>query len=175
MPIIQVDACECGRCNHLWLPAGRIEGVLPKRCARCKSPAWNSERARPAVQRNNGWVSVGFVYLMIDEALGCYKIGFSFEPKHREETLQAQKPTIRLLSSWSGTKRDERMLHARFADSRLRGEWFRLTDTDIAEIEQLLGRRSVSVAPEPIAESKQPEPSEPEKEYHDHIYEPFYD
>jgi hypothetical protein len=53
---------------------------------------------------------------MLDEALDCHKIGFAFAPQARERTLQAEKPTIRLVESWRGTKRDERMLHARFAD-----------------------------------------------------------
>lgn len=34
---IQVRAAKCDRCGHEWLPSGE-----PKRCAKCKSPGWNS-------------------------------------------------------------------------------------------------------------------------------------
>ena len=42
MPTAQKTVCICSRpeCNHIWLPASE---VLPKRCAKCKSPAWNRE------------------------------------------------------------------------------------------------------------------------------------
>ena len=36
-----------------------------------------------------------FVYLMVDEANGCHKIGMSDSPFYREHTLQSEKPTIK--------------------------------------------------------------------------------
>jgi hypothetical protein len=44
----------------------------------------------------------GYVYLMIDKNTGYHKIGFSKNPKHREKTLQSEKPTIELLHKFEG-------------------------------------------------------------------------
>lgn len=79
----------------------------------------------------------GYVYLMRDSNLNCYKIGFSSNPSYREQTLQAQKPTIELLYTWKGSLQDEKQLHARFNDKRIRGEWFDLQATDIEEIRSI--------------------------------------
>lgn len=36
---VQMFFCECGRCKHKWQSE-----YLPVRCAKCKSPYWNSPR-----------------------------------------------------------------------------------------------------------------------------------
>lgn len=66
----------------------------------------------------------GFVYLMIDDSTGYYKIGFAKEPKIRERTLQAQKPTIRIIGTRIGTFSDEKSIQLEFQYYRMRGEWF---------------------------------------------------
>jgi hypothetical protein len=76
----------------------------------------------------------GYVYLMVDTTNGFYKIGFSTKPKYRESTLQAEKPTIELLWKTKGDLELEKQLHEKFAQYRIRGEWFDLTDTDIEYI-----------------------------------------
>lgn len=73
----------------------------------------------------------GFIYLMIDTANGYTKIGFSRNPKHRERTLQSEKPTIELIWKKEGTTKNEKELHEIFSHCRLRGEWFNLTRSDI--------------------------------------------
>ena len=40
-------ACKCDRCGHAWI----AEGEKPKRCAKCKSPAWDKV---PNAQVNGG-------------------------------------------------------------------------------------------------------------------------
>ena len=58
MSWVKVDCPKCDRCGHVWMPAGiairmhaaksaSIPAVYhfmeePKRCAKCKSPAWNA-------------------------------------------------------------------------------------------------------------------------------------
>ena len=41
MSVISCECCKCDRpgCGHVWIPTSSKE---PKRCAKCKSPAWNS-------------------------------------------------------------------------------------------------------------------------------------
>jgi len=57
MSWVTVECCQCDRCGHVWIPAGRlalsgsalIRATIsfliekPKRCAKCKSPAWNAK------------------------------------------------------------------------------------------------------------------------------------
>lgn len=76
----------------------------------------------------------GYVYLMRNERNGFTKIGFSIDPAYRERTLQSQEPEVRLLFCWPGTRGAEKALHARFADRRVRGEWFDLADAEIEAI-----------------------------------------
>lgn len=41
-------ACECIRCGHVW----RSDGTTPpERCARCKSPLWNTPRVRKVYEK----------------------------------------------------------------------------------------------------------------------------
>lgn len=71
------------------------------------------------------------LYLMKDQHLGCYKIGVSSNPEHRESTLSAQKPSIKLVGSWDDMAYAEKEWHQYFADQRIRGEWFDLTPTQV--------------------------------------------
>jgi hypothetical protein len=77
---------------------------------------------------------IGRVYLIRNEVNGFVKIGFSVQPDLREKTLQAEEPTLVLIGSIAGTVRTEHALHNAYADQRIRGEWFNLTETDIREI-----------------------------------------
>lgn len=72
------------------------------------------------------------LYLMKDDHLGCYKIGISVNPKHREKTLSAQKPSIKLVGEWKSLGIFEKSWHRHFNVQRIRGEWFNLTKTQVA-------------------------------------------
>ena len=73
-----------------------------------------------------------FVYLMKDKFTGYYKIGRSAEPKYRERTLQSEKPTIELVFSTAETKKiNEKLLHAKYKDQQVRGEWFDLSPAQV--------------------------------------------
>lgn len=71
-------------------------------------------------------------YLMKDESTGFIKIGRSVSPSIRERTLQAEKPTISLLKVCDSLV--ERELHEQYENNRVRGEWFNLSDEEIAKI-----------------------------------------
>lgn len=79
----------------------------------------------------------GYVYLMVDHNTGYHKIGFSKDPKHREKTLQSEKPTIELLHKFEGTMQKEKELHTKYDPKRIRGEWFNLDKKDIKYIKSL--------------------------------------
>jgi len=76
-----------------------------------------------------------FVYLMKNERNGLYKIGYSRNPQAREATLQSEEPEVAMIKFWPAAKTVEGDLHLMFSRSRVRGEWFRLEEADISEIE----------------------------------------
>jgi len=75
-----------------------------------------------------------YVYLMKDFRNGFLKIGISNNTTQRERTLQSQVPETELLWQLEGQVADERHLHKRFESKRMRGEWFELTEEDVAWI-----------------------------------------
>ena len=80
-----------------------------------------------------------YVYLMHDTSNNYHKIGISNNPQYRERTLQSEKPTIELISSKKLPSRlialsIEKALHESFKDKNLRGEWFDLDKSDVADI-----------------------------------------
>lgn len=52
----------------------------------------------------------------------------------RENTLQAEVPSIKMIFTTPGTTADEAALHKKFAEFRLRGEWFQLSKEQIKTI-----------------------------------------
>ena len=84
-----------------------------------------------------------YVYLMKDMSNGYYKIGISNTPEYRERTLQSEKPTIEMIACKKFPTRKiaesiESALHSAYSQKRLRGEWFNLTDADVAAIIETL-------------------------------------
>lgn len=73
------------------------------------------------------------LYLMKDSNTDLYKIGVSISPKKiREKTLQSEKPTTKLIFSTHQTDDfNEKVLHKRYADQRVRGEWFSLSKAQV--------------------------------------------
>lgn len=76
----------------------------------------------------------GYVCLMKNVRNGYTKIGFSGNPEYREKCLQSEEPEVVLTHTFQGTMNDERELHIRYAEYRMRGEWFRLSDEQVLEI-----------------------------------------
>jgi hypothetical protein len=76
----------------------------------------------------------GFIYLALNKRNGFIKIGFSTQPATREATLQSEEPEIEFIHIAKGSMRDEQDLHRRFENKRMRGEWFELSEDDIAQI-----------------------------------------
>jgi hypothetical protein len=77
----------------------------------------------------------GFVYVI--HGGGYYKIGRTVDPYTRLTPMMARAPfpfEALLLIPTSNMAQTERELHRTYAAQRTRGEWFNLTDADIAEI-----------------------------------------
>ena len=79
-----------------------------------------------------------YIYLMVDDSTGYFKIGRSYNPEVREKTLQSEKPTIRLMKKWKAYRTTEKKLHEHFNSKRIRGEWFDLSKSDINNIPTLI-------------------------------------
>lgn len=78
----------------------------------------------------------GYVYL-IQSTTGYCKIGSSRSVSNRVRQLQCANPEpLTLLHQFpsANARHDELSFHARFAERRVRNEWFALTDEDIADI-----------------------------------------
>ena len=83
-----------------------------------------------------------FIYLMKDEINDSFKIGMSKNPKTRESTLQSEKPYIKMINYWEGEVGDEKSLHKKFKNQRIRGEWFILSEKDLLFVESYFRQKS---------------------------------
>ena len=68
------------------------------------------------------------VYFALNRENMTVKIGRSRNVEARMATLRTAIPGLELLGSIPGGARAEADLHASFADERVAGEWFRLTE-----------------------------------------------
>lgn len=69
------------------------------------------------------------VYFITCRHTGTVKIGSSVEPRARLKELQTAHPfELKVEAVLPGGCAEERDMHRRFADERLKGEWFKLTD-----------------------------------------------
>lgn len=80
--------------------------------------------------------AAGYVYLMRSTG-GEYKIGCSVSPERRLSSLKTGIPfDIELVYMFKvmNMRATEKLLHFRYAEKRIRGEWFALSDNDVEEI-----------------------------------------
>jgi hypothetical protein len=83
----------------------------------------------------------GYVYL-IRSVTGHYKIGYSRNPDDRLRTFSVKLPfevEFEHLIPSDDMRADERMLHEKFEDKHVNGEWFDLAPEDVAYIKSLGG------------------------------------
>ena len=113
---------------------------------RAKRDGWERERAacqqEPVRLVSDELDRAGFVYVIYLEDTASerfYKIGMaaSFTARYDAHQCASPFPICVACAYFVGNMRaEERFLHAEFADKRVRGEWFRLTDVDIDQIAQ---------------------------------------
>lgn len=77
----------------------------------------------PAAVASQSWV-----YFIANHEDGTVKIGYSDDPQRRLSDLQmGNHSRLEILATVPGGQDVEQMLHERFADSRIDGEWFDLS------------------------------------------------
>lgn len=73
----------------------------------------------------------GAIYIATD-ASGLHKIGHTrTTKKKKEKSMQTYNPTISIIHMAYGSTETEKSLHNRFADKRVKLEWFDLTEEDL--------------------------------------------
>jgi hypothetical protein len=101
-----------------------------------KSPANHAVRRKPVkntrrVPLPDHYRTPGVVYFA--RSADQIKIGFTINLKERLAKLQTGTPgSLELLAAVPGTRGLERHLHHKFGGSRVRGEWFAVTDAILA-------------------------------------------
>lgn len=89
-------------------------------------------------------INYGFVYLITAEEFdGIYKVGMTADPDARLSGMQTACPFKLFLFRCLPVENPlnvEVSIHKRFAGSRLCGEWFRLSATDLLLIEEMVGQ-----------------------------------
>jgi hypothetical protein len=94
-----------------------------------------------------------------------YKIGYTSgrTANERLNSMQTGNPyPMTLAGFWEGTRDHEAELHTHFATRRVSGEWFALTDEDVATVESIAkaivtGERLIPETPKEPPRSKFPE------------------
>jgi hypothetical protein len=94
----------------------------------------------------------GFVYLVGNHEEKKYKIGVSLNPQKRESQIKTELPfkifpihKIRCEEPY----KSEKILHEKFSNKRLNGEWFELDKSDIDFICAILGENEILDKKEP--------------------------
>lgn len=92
-------------------------------------------RTEPLTFGSGGW----YVYLIQEQSQGHYKIGKAKNVQQRLNQLIKLPMIITpiVIIETNDNTRLERQLHRQFADKRVDGEWFKLTDDDVAYIKGL--------------------------------------
>jgi hypothetical protein len=68
----------------------------------------------------------GFIYFIQGESGGPIKIGYATDVYSRLKTLQTGHPdNLKILCAMPGNYDDEKKYHQKFAEYRIRGEWFK--------------------------------------------------
>ncbi len=75
------------------------------------------------------------VYLIQAGGLPIVKIGHAVDVANRIAQHQcAHWEELKLIRQWEGAQREERMLHLKFAELRIRGEWFSLSRQMLGDV-----------------------------------------
>ena len=72
------------------------------------------------------------VFIYVIRVFDFVKIGRASDVTSRLASIQTSLPVeVELIALFKGVSSDEEQLHARFATSHVRGEWFRLSDDEL--------------------------------------------
>jgi hypothetical protein len=94
------------------------------------------------------------IYFIQNETAKAIKIGWSDDPAKRLVSLQTATPDrLALVATMDGGYEQERILHERYEDFRLTGEWFSSEDPNDSIVEFIAGLNIVKKALEPWGRS----------------------
>jgi len=93
--------------------------------------------------RNKSLNNTSYLYLLTNGVNHKTKIGITTTPQKRHRTLSSYEDALKVTAIYSAPnsdtfKRIERELHRLLAPKRQRGEWFMLSEDDMANIENML-------------------------------------
>lgn len=134
------SGCACGSCLHIDSAIEVIGLTVLHHAGLADAPREATLPEPRAKQTLDPVPRKGFVYVMKNHRNGFFKIGFSTKPEYREATLQAEEPEISLVLRHEANQKVEELLHQDFAEKRVRGEWFRLSEDDLSAIQLKLIR-----------------------------------
>lgn len=83
----------------------------------------------------------GYVYLIQIVGFDLYKIGSSSKVEERLAVIQAHNPFDLVLIHTIASKRCKSLefaIHEQFKSKQIRGEWFKLTEDDVAQIKLIV-------------------------------------
>lgn len=130
------------RAFQSWLVLAMREGVMTI----TKQPIHQSlfhqyvaEHSQPTRENNTRGLNFGYVYL-VRSVSGYYKIGRTKNPNSRVRTFGVELPfeiELEHVIPCADYIAAEKQLHQRYADKRLNGEWFALTDGEVVEIKSI--------------------------------------
>jgi hypothetical protein len=106
------------------------------------------------------------IYLVGNREFGWYKIGMSQNVEERAETISDLVPfAVELLAAWPCQRKYLRKLelhlHRTFAESKIKGEWFRLSTEDGNRIDATIQAWRAEKGLPPAKQSIQPDPLGP--------------
>jgi hypothetical protein len=141
---LSISYARAKKLHRATMPPATVQLAMsfPEPPAKPPKPAKRQKRAvrrgrRPQIQYNN--VS-GYIYVIRDDE-SHYKIGLSTNPAARLRQLNGGSPyplAFEILEPCKDIYRVEAKLHEQFANRRLKGEWFALTESDLEEIRHAL-------------------------------------
>lgn len=124
--LLEYKICDSG---SEWVLIDTELGLIPK------EPLISRALTETSTQNDSKRLFyAGWVYLVKAEGLNQYKIGRSKTPNIRLKELQKQSPiklTLIHLIECQDAAAAENKLHKRFAERRVSGEWFELSDHDV--------------------------------------------
>ena len=95
---------------------------------------------KDVLERKARKIYPGYVYLIGNKEKRIYKVGKSRQPKERYKAIATKLPfSVEIVHVIGGDdiEKAEKLLHNTFAPKRTHGEWFELSDEDVAKLTNL--------------------------------------